>query len=141
MCRKAGAGDQGSGDDEAPQHKVDEEIERDNARQPLYPAFDQGAAGRQLPASQTLVHREFYEGAQDGSPKYGCAVARAGNRCRDEVAGTQAGSRYHQAGADVSDSEGRRFHRYPDISWFPAIVAGGRAKVAVCFNPVLMTCR
>ena len=127
--------------DEAPEDQVGEEIDRYDARQPLYPAFQQCAAGNQLPADQPFVHRELDDGAEHGRPEYGGAVARAGDGGGDEVARAQAGGGDHQAGPDVPEAEGGSVHRRSLFFAVRGNGCGGRVKVASGYVALRMTCR
>jgi len=91
---------QTSRDDEAPEHQVDQEVRLYGPAQVPAPTFEQGGAGCQLPAGDTLVESELERRADHDHPYERRPEARPGQHGGQEVSRADPGGSDRQPGTD-----------------------------------------
>ena len=90
MSRQSACGHQCARHHQGPDKQVEQEVPGHRRRQTLPPAFQQTAAGNQLPARQALVQGKFQHCTDQGSPEQGITKARTGYRGGNQVTGAQS---------------------------------------------------
>ena len=96
-AQAGGVGERGA-HGHGPEHEIGAEVVLHPGRQVRRPAFERRQPGRQLPARDAFAEHELEERAERDRPEQHDAVARAADRRRHDVAGSDAGGRDDQAG-------------------------------------------